>query len=57
MDVAFFLFFLPIFFGTEYDDDEIGTRLFEQLPTRWLHCERHPTFQFDDGVHGDKMLN
>lgn len=40
-------FFFSIFFGTECDDDENGTRLFEQLPTRWLLCERHPTFQFD----------
>lgn len=44
MDVAF-SFFLS--FGTECDDDENGTHLFEHLPTRWLLCERHPTFQFD----------
>lgn len=44
MDVAF-SFFLS--FGTECDDDENGTHLFEHLPRRWLLCERHPTFQFD----------
>lgn len=27
------LLFFPIFFGTKCDDDENGTRLFEQLPT------------------------
>lgn len=43
---GFFSFFL-LFFGTEYGDDEYWTQLFEHLPTRWLLCERHPTFQFD----------